>query len=88
MNPANRKSNSRVFRSGNSQAVRIPRELAYNDSGQEVEIERRGDTLTIRPVYRNKLTGIGDICAMFSPDFMADGREFHEQDERDWGDKR
>jgi antitoxin VapB len=88
MTPANGKSNSRVFKSGNSQAVRIPRELAFDDTSQEVEIERRGDTLTIRPVYRKKLTGIADACAMFSPDFMADGREFHEQDERDWGDKR
>ena len=88
MVPANGKSNSRVFRSGNSQAVRIPRELAYDDVGQEVEVERRGDTLLIRPVYRKKLTGIADVFAMFSPDFMADGREFHEQDERDWGDGR
>ena len=88
MVPANGKSNSRVFRSGNSQAVRIPRELAYDDVGQEVEVERKGDTLLIRPVYRKKLTGIADVFAMFSPDFMADGREFHEQDERDWGDGR
>lgn len=88
MVPANGKLNSRVFRSGNSQAVRIPRELAYDDVGQEVEVERKGDTLLIRPVYRKKLTGIAEVFAMFSPEFMADGREFHEQDERDWGDGR
>jgi antitoxin VapB len=81
------RSNSRVFKSGNSQAVRIPSELAYDDVGQEVEVERKGDTLVIRPVYRKKLTGISEVFAMFSPDFMADGREFHEQEERDWGDK-
>ena len=81
------RSNSRVFKSGNSQAVRIPRELAYDDVGQEVEVERKGDTLVIRPVYRKKLTGIAEVFAMFSPDFMVDGREFHEQEERDWGDK-
>ena len=88
MTPANGKTNSRVFKSGNSQAVRIPRELAYDDAGQEVEVERKGDTLTIRPVYRKKLTGIPDVFAMFRPDFMADGRELHEQEERDWGDQR
>jgi antitoxin VapB len=88
MAPGNGRSNSRVFKSGNSQAVRIPRELAYDDAGQEVEVERRGDMLLIRPVYRKKLTGIAEVFAMFSPDFMADGREFHEQDERDWGGKR
>ena len=81
------RSNSRVFKSGNSQAVRIPSELAYDDVGQEVEVERKGDTLVIRPIYRKKLTGITEVFAMFSPDFMADGREFHEQEERDWGDK-
>jgi antitoxin VapB len=81
------RSNSRVFKSGNSQAVRIPSELAYDDVGQEVEVERKGDTLVIRPVYRKKLTGIAEVFAMFSPDFMADGRDFHEQEERDWGDK-
>ena len=79
--------NSRVFKSGNSQAVRIPSELAYDDVGQEVEVERKGDTLVIRPVYRKKLIGITEVFAMFSPDFMADGREFHEQEERDWGVK-
>ena len=84
---SNGRSNSRVFKSGNSQAVRIPSELAYDDVGQEVEVERKGDTLVIRPVYRKKLTGITEVFAMFSPDFMADGREFHEQEERDWGDK-
>jgi antitoxin VapB len=87
MTPGKSRSNSRVFKSGNSQAVRIPRELAYDDVGQEVEIERKGDTLTIRPLYRKKLTGIADVLAMFSPDFMADGREFHEQEERDWSNK-
>jgi len=81
------RSNSRVFKSGNSQAVRIPRELAYDDVGQEVEVERKGDTLTIRPVYRKKLTGITEVFVMFSQDFMAGGREFHEQEERDWNDK-
>lgn len=87
MTPRNGRSNSRVFKSGNSQAVRIPRELAYDDIGQEVEVERKGDMLLIRPVYRKKLTGIAEVCAMFSPDFMADGREFHEQDKREWDDK-
>jgi len=39
MAPANGRSGGRVFKSGNSQAVRIPRELAYDDNGQEVEVE-------------------------------------------------
>jgi antitoxin VapB len=81
------KAVSRVFKSGNSQAVRIPRELAFDDVSQEVEIERKGDVLVIRPIHREKLTDMAEVLAMFTPDFMAEGREFHEQRERDWDAK-
>jgi antitoxin VapB len=77
---------TRVFRSGNSLAVRIPKELSFDHENQEVEIERQGNGLFIRPVERKTLAGLGDIFAMFSPDFMASGREFHEQKERKWKD--
>jgi antitoxin VapB len=40
---------TRAFKSGNSQAVRIPAELAYDDLNIELTIERQGDTLVIRP---------------------------------------
>ncbi len=39
---------SKTFRSGNSQAVRLPREIAYDD-GVELTITRSGDVLTIQP---------------------------------------
>lgn len=76
---------TRVFKSGNSLAVRIPKELAIVDAAQEVEIERVGNTLVVRPVEQRTLAGIGEIFAMFSPDFMAGGREVNEEKERDWG---
>ena len=75
---------TRIFRSGNSLAVRIPKELAFDGGAQEVDIERKGNSLLIRPVERQTLAGVGDIFAMFSPDFRAEGREFHEQKGRDW----
>ena len=75
---------TRVFKSGNSLAVRIPKELAIAEASQEVEIERVGNTLVVRPVARETLGGVGDIFAMFSPNFMTEGREFHEERERDW----
>ena len=75
---------TRVFKSGNSLAVRIPKELAIAEASQEVEIERVGDTLVMRPVSRETLAGIGRIFALFSPDFMCGGREFHSEGERDW----
>lgn len=75
---------TRVFKSGNSLAVRIPKELAIVDAAQEVEIERVGNTLVLRPLGQKTLAGVGDIFAMFSPDFMANGREFEPEHERDW----
>jgi antitoxin VapB len=42
-------SRTRVFRSGNSQAVRIPAELAYADLNIDLEITRHGDVITIFP---------------------------------------
>lgn len=76
---------TRVFKSGNSLAVRIPKELAFIEPAQDVEIERVGNTLVLRPVQQKTLAGIGEIFASFSPSFMAEGREFHEEPERDWG---
>lgn len=40
---------TRVFKSGNSQAVRIPAELAFERNDMEVTISRNGDVITIRP---------------------------------------
>lgn len=76
---------TRVFKSGNSLAVRIPKELAFLDPAAEVQIERVGNTLVLRPVEHETLADLPAIFASFSPDFMAGGREFHEQKEREWG---
>ena len=73
---------TRVFKSGNSFAVRIPKELAIADAAQDIEIERVGNTLVLRPISPKTLTGIGDVFAMFSDDFMAQGREFHPEQDR------
>ncbi len=76
---------TRVFKSGNSLAVRIPKELAIVEAGQEIEIEQVGNTLVVRPVKKETLEDLMEIFASFPKDFMAEGREFHEQKERDWG---
>ena len=75
---------TRVFKSGNSLAVRIPKELGFVDAAQDVEVERVGNTLVLRRVTQETIGDLTDILAMFSPDFMAEGREFHEERERDW----
>ena len=76
---------TRIFKSGNSLAIRIPKELAIGEASEEVEIERVGNTLVVRPVKAKSLAGIGEVFAMFSPDFMAQGREVHPERDRDWG---
>ena len=75
-------STTKAFKSGNSQAIRIPAELAYERMDMELEIERIGDELRIRPA-RKSLAGVMEVFARFSPDFMKEGRGTHEQAERD-----
>lgn len=73
---------TRVFKNGNSQAVRIPADLAYERTDIELEIVREGDEIRIRPA-RHSLSGVMQKFARFSPDFMVEGRGDHEQAERD-----
>ncbi len=69
---------TRLFRNGHSQAVRIPAELAYERNNLELEIERIGDEIRIRPAAR-PITGALEALASFSPSFMAAGRGEQEQ---------
>ncbi len=73
---------TKAFKNGNSQAVRIPAELAFERTDIELEIERVGAELHIRPA-RRPLAGVLAKFAKFSQDFMADGRGTQEQAERE-----
>jgi len=73
---------TRVFQSGNSQAVRIPKELQFERLDVEYEIERQGEQIIIRPVGEY-LTDVMDLFAAFSDDFMADGRPEQGMQERE-----
>lgn len=73
---------TRAFRNGNSQAVRIPADLAYERTDMDLEIEREGDEIRIRPARRS-LAGVLSKFARFSPEYMAEGRGNQEQSERD-----
>ena len=78
---------TKAFKSGNSLAVRIPKDLAIFEPSQDVIIERKGDTLVLRAVERKSLADVMDIFAQFSPDFMKYGRgqaSWREQKERDF----
>jgi antitoxin VapB len=62
---------ARVFRSGNSQAVRIPKE--FRIEGDEVEILRKGKSLVLRPRRRSWASLVRSL-ERFTDDFMSAGR--------------
>ena len=62
---------ARVFRSGNSQAVRLPKEFQF--TSKEIEIIRRGDELVLRE-KKQGLTRAFEILAGL-PDDVFEGRE-------------
>lgn len=71
---------ARVFRSGNSQAVRLPKEFRLK--GNEVEIFRRGDEI----VLRERGKGLGrafEILANLPDDILSDGRKDAPPQERE-----
>lgn len=63
---------TKVFRSGNSQAVRISREFHFD--ADEVEIFRRDDEVVLRKRPRN-LAKAFELLTGLSPDFFATGRK-------------
>lgn len=73
---------TRIFKNGNSQAVRIPAEIAYDRTDIVLEIERVGDEIRIRPA-RRPLTGVMKKFARFGPDFMSEGRGEQGQTDRE-----
>jgi antitoxin VapB len=58
---------TKAFRSGNSQAVRIPAELAYSPADVELEICRHGDVITMFPVRRSLEEAVEKLLAMPKP---------------------
>ncbi len=73
-------NHARIFQSGNSQAVRLPKEFRFE--GDQVEIFRRGDEVVLRPVASNA-AAIFDALAALPADFMADGRDDAPPQERE-----
>ena len=62
---------SKVFTSGNSQAVRIPKEYQVQDD--ELFIQRVGTTMILFP-KRDPWASFVQSLEEFSEDFMAEGR--------------
>ena len=71
---------ARVFRSGNSQAVRLPKEFRLKTN--EVEIFRRGDEIVLREKGKG-LARAFEILANLPDDFLRDGRHDTAPQERE-----
>ena len=61
---------ARVFMSGNSQAVRLPKEVRFRTG--EVDIFRRGDEIVLR---ERDASEIFDLLASLPDDLLAEGRQ-------------
>ena len=72
---------AKVFRSGNSQAVRIPKE--FHLEGQEVEIRKRGGSLILRP-KKQSWAALIESLQKFTDDFMVQGRNQPPVQNRGW----
>jgi antitoxin VapB len=63
---------TKVFKSGNSQAVRLPKEFQFDVT--ELEIFRRGDEVVLRKKSQN-LQRAYELLTSLPNDFMEDGRK-------------
>ena len=71
---------ARVFKSGNSQAVRLPKQFQFK--GKEVEIFRRGDEIVLREKSRGMERAFW-LLASLPEDFFASGRNDPPPERRD-----
>lgn len=62
---------AKVFRSGNSQAVRLPKEFRFNV--KEVDVLRRGDEIVLKKKPQD-LKQAFELLSGLSDDFMSGGR--------------
>ena len=71
---------AKLFENGRSQAVILPKECRF--SGDEVAINKVGDVVFLMP-KGNKWAGFISSLSLFDEDFMSEGREQPETQERE-----
>jgi antitoxin VapB len=64
---------AKVFKSGNSQAIRLPKEFRLNVS--QVELVRRGEDIVIRQPKKPTLMDAYNALRSMPDDFFKDGIE-------------
>lgn len=73
-------SMTRAFKTGRSQAIRIPKEYRLPD--EDIFINRVGNTITLTPVSKLRESFLQGL-QMFTDDFMEDGRPPQIETKRD-----
>jgi antitoxin VapB len=71
---------AKIFKSGNSQAVRLPKEFQFDVP--EVDIFRRNGEVVLRKKPQN-LARVFELLSEMSDDFMEDGRQQPPMQERE-----
>ena len=72
---------AKIFTSGRSQAVRIPKEYRFGTEIHEVYVNKVGDALILTPMERIQEVYTHGLAG-FTDDFMADGRPEQASTER------
>jgi antitoxin VapB len=70
---------AKLFWTGRSQAVRLPKEFRFD--GKEVRIRRQGNSVVLEPIPTD-WKWLDEIVESLGGDFMPDGREQPEMQER------
>lgn len=74
---------TKVFKSGNSQAVRIPAELAYENTDADFMITRSGDVIMVFPIRQDFKRMFEELAAL--PEIpLIDLHDRIELPDRDW----
>lgn len=60
---------AKLFKNGQSQAVRLPREFRFD--GSSVFVQRFGDFVMLMPMTTNPWKSMFDAAEQFSSDFMS-----------------
>jgi antitoxin VapB len=69
---------AKLFQHGGSQAVRLPKNFRFE--GTEVEIEKRGDEVVLRPRPKPQLKTLADV-ARFMQENFPEGRDFPDREQ-------
>jgi len=72
---------AKVFQNGRSQAVRLPKEFRFD--GEEVYVHKVGNAVVLLPV-QHSWDSFFRALDVFSDDFMQEGRQQPEVQERDF----